>query len=80
MAIQRVLPALALFGILAGIALAGEETPPPPVEPPPAPQQVEPIRQVQIQVWISETTEDGLRDIGTNSSPGLSGTREQWHS
>jgi type II secretory pathway component GspD/PulD (secretin) len=67
MAIQRVLPALALFGIVAGIALAGEEAPPPPpVEPPPPQQQVEPIRQVQIQVWISETTEDGLRDIGTN--------------
>ncbi|MEA3364656.1 MAG: hypothetical protein U9Q79_03360, partial [Candidatus Hydrogenedentes bacterium] len=65
MVIQRVLPALALFGIVAGIALAGEEAPPP-VEPPPPPQQVEPIRQVQIQVWISETTEDGLRDIGTN--------------
>jgi type II secretory pathway component GspD/PulD (secretin) len=66
MVIQRVLPALALFSIMAGIALAGEEAPPPPVEPPPPPQQVEPIRQVQIQVWISETTEDGLRDIGTN--------------
>ncbi len=67
MAIQRVLPALALLGIVAGIALASEETPPPPpVEPPPVEQQVEPIRQVQIQVWISETTEDGLRDIGTN--------------
>lgn len=24
------------------------------------------IRQVQIQVWISETTEQGLRDLGTN--------------
>ena len=67
MAMHRVLPALVLFGIVAGIALAGEETPPPPpVEPPPPAQQVEPIRQVQIQVWISETTEDGLRDIGTN--------------
>ncbi|MFO7975788.1 MAG: hypothetical protein R6V12_14270 [Candidatus Hydrogenedentota bacterium] len=66
MVIQRVLPALALFGIVAGIALAGEEAPPPPAAPPPPPQQVEPIRQVQIQVWISETTEDGLRDIGTN--------------
>ncbi|HNV21821.1 MAG TPA: type II and III secretion system protein [Candidatus Hydrogenedentes bacterium] len=67
MVIQRVLPALALLGIMAGIALAGEETPPPPpVEAPPAAQQVEAIRQVQIQVWISETTEDGLRDIGTN--------------
>ena len=67
MGIQRILPALVLLGILASFALAGEETPPPPPEEaPPAPQLVEAIRQVQIQVWISETTEDGLRDIGTN--------------
>ena len=41
--------------------------PPPPVEgqpPPPAP--LPPIDQVQIQVWISETNESGLRDLGGN--------------
>lgn len=37
-----------------------EPAPPPPPPPPPS------IRQVQIQVWISETTEQGLRDIGNN--------------
>ena len=31
--------------------------------PPPAPPD---IRQVQIQVWITETNEQGLRNIGTN--------------
>ena len=45
---------------------------PVPVPPPaPAPAPGTPpvkvdIRQVQIQVWISETTEQGLRDLGAN--------------
>ena len=43
--------------------------PPPPPAPPagtPAPPVLTPINQVQIQVWISETNEVGLRDIGAN--------------
>lgn len=35
----------------------------PPVEAPP--EKVD-IRQVQVKVWISETTESGIRDIGAN--------------
>jgi type II secretory pathway component GspD/PulD (secretin) len=34
--------------------------------PPEPPKPLVPIRQVQIQVWISETNEQGLRDIGNN--------------
>ncbi len=34
-------------------------------QPPADPGPVD-IRQVQIQVWISETTEDGLRELGAN--------------
>lgn len=33
---------------------------------PPPPDGMRDIRQVQIQVWISETNEKGLRDIGAN--------------
>lgn len=38
------------------------EAPPAPPPPPPLP----PLSQVQIQVWISETGEQGLRDLGAN--------------
>jgi type II secretory pathway component GspD/PulD (secretin) len=34
--------------------------------PPPAPVPPRDIRQVQIQAWISETSEKGLRDVGVN--------------
>lgn len=55
-------------------AAAQEEAPPAeappaeaaPAEAPPAPPPLTDIRQVQIQVWISETNEQGLRDIGAN--------------
>ena len=40
----------------------GEEEAPAP-EPEPGPVNID---QVQIQVWISETTEDGLRELGAN--------------
>ncbi|MFO7774329.1 MAG: type II and III secretion system protein [Candidatus Hydrogenedentota bacterium] len=40
----------------------GEEESPAP-EPEPGPANID---QVQIQVWISETTEDGLRQLGAN--------------
>jgi general secretion pathway protein D len=40
--------------------------PPPPPEGQPAPPALTSINQVQIQVWISETNEIGLRDIGAN--------------
>jgi len=49
-------------------APAPSPVPPPP--PPPAgqtaPPALTPINQVQIRVWISETNEVGLRDIGAN--------------
>ncbi|MCC6491051.1 MAG: type II and III secretion system protein [Candidatus Hydrogenedentes bacterium] len=38
-----------------------EAAPPPP--PPPPPKD---IRQVQVQVWISQTDEDGAREVGSN--------------
>lgn len=40
--------------------------PPPPAEQQPAPPPPVDIRQVQVQVWISETNENGLRRLGTN--------------
>ncbi|HOK08814.1 MAG TPA: type II and III secretion system protein [Candidatus Hydrogenedens sp.] len=40
---------------------AEQQPPPPPTPPPPVD-----IRQVQVQVWISETNENGLRKLGTN--------------
>jgi len=47
-----------------------EEPPPqPPTEQPPTPPSpppLEDIRQVQVQVWISETNENGLRKLGAN--------------
>lgn len=52
---------LALF-LAAGFCAANEEAPLAP-EPEIAKR---PIRQVQIQAWISEATEQGLRDIGAN--------------
>lgn len=47
------------------------ETPPPPAEaPPPAADAPPPgpvdVRQVQVKVWISETNETGVREIGSN--------------
>ena len=51
-------------------APAPSPVPVPPPPPPPtgqtAPPALTPINQVQIQVWISETNEVGLRDIGAN--------------
>ncbi len=64
----RLLLMLSLSACLCGGAIAGEAAAPaaPATPPPPAEPQLENINQVQIQVWISETTEDGLRDFGTN--------------
>ncbi len=39
------------------------ELPPPP---PSNPDTAEDIRQVQIQIWITQTDEDGLRELGAN--------------
>ncbi|PCJ66233.1 MAG: hypothetical protein COA73_01285 [Candidatus Hydrogenedentota bacterium] len=39
---------------------------PAPPAPVPAPPALKDIRQVQMHVWISETTEQGMRDIGAN--------------
>ncbi len=70
------LPFLIISGCFGGflginnVATAQEEAPaeevPPPEEPPAVPTGPVDVRQVQIQVWISETNEIGLRDIGAN--------------
>ncbi len=45
----------------------GEREPPPPPPPPPEPSpKAVSLKQVQIQMWIGETTDKGIRDIGTN--------------
>jgi type II secretory pathway component GspD/PulD (secretin) len=49
---------------LALSAIAQEDPQDPP--PPPPPDTAEDIRQVQIQIWITQTDEDGLRELGTN--------------
>jgi len=49
--------------ILLAPAALGQEAAPAEA-PPPAP--LAPLDQVQIQVWITETTENGLRELGTN--------------
>ena len=61
--------ALALFAFAAlasGAALAADAPPTPDFAPPAAGPAS--FRQVQMHVWISETNEQGLRDIGTNLS------------
>ncbi len=53
---------VALLAVLVcAQTVRAEDTPPP--EP-----TLEDIRQVQIQAWISETNEQGLRDLGANLS------------
>lgn len=53
---------------LAEEAAAPKEEAPPPKEEAPPPAETGPadVRQVQVKVWISETNESGLRDIGAN--------------
>lgn len=48
---------------VAGPAAAQDAAP---EQPPPAPPPKTSFRQVQMHVWISETTEKGLRDLGAN--------------
>jgi type II secretory pathway component GspD/PulD (secretin) len=52
---------LALVGLLPSIHAQeeGESAPPPPAGP-------TPFKQVQMHVWISETSEQGLKQLGTN--------------
>ncbi len=65
---------LFLLGIILTISCiaisqdAQQPAPPPPPQPetPPVPPPPVDIRQVQVQVWISETNENGLRKLGTN--------------
>lgn len=45
---------IALLGLAAAVSAHAQE--PPPID----------VRQVQVQVWISETGERGLRDLGAN--------------
>ena len=68
---MRAAPILALICLVLAATAVGQETPPPesaPAQQPPTPEPALPtdIRQVQIQVWISETGEQGLRDLGAN--------------
>ena len=61
----------AIFFLLLAVGAPAQDAPPPaPAEAPapaapPQPAAIE-IPQVQIQVWISEMTENGLRDLGAN--------------
>lgn len=62
----RYAAALLLAAVVGVIGPAYAEEAPPAEEPPPAPAGPPDLRQVQVQVWISETNEQGLRDIGAN--------------
>jgi len=53
-----------LLAVLFVAIFAVAQDPPPAEEPPPAAPLD--IRQVQVQVWISETNEQGLRELGAN--------------
>lgn len=57
-----------LVGLMAPVFAeeAPAEAPPAEEAPPPPPPGPVDIRQVQMKVWISETSEGGIRDIGTN--------------
>lgn len=59
-----------LFPVYAQDPPPADTPPPPPADtsppPPAAPAGLENIQQVQIQVWISETNEQGLRELGMN--------------
>ena len=50
--------------VLLASAALGQEEAAPAEAPPPAP--LASLDQVQVQVWITETTENGLRELGTN--------------
>lgn len=76
-----ILALLVIWGMAANVAAeeAAPEAPSPEAPaPPPAPQPEVPqvqapqplpdIRQVQVQVWISEASESGLRKLGANLS------------
>ncbi|MCX8064946.1 MAG: type II and III secretion system protein [Candidatus Hydrogenedentes bacterium] len=57
---------IALFVFIQGFA-QDQPPPAPQAQPsPPAPPPLEDIKQVQVQVWISETNENGLRKLGAN--------------
>ncbi len=60
---------LVLLGLTLCLAVYAQDPPAeaaPPPPPPPSPDTTEDIRQVQIQIWITQTDEDGLRELGTN--------------
>jgi len=52
----------ACMGFVLGLAVSGAAM----AQDEAAPPQPPDLRQVQLQVWISETSETGLRDIGVN--------------
>jgi len=78
----RLFAALVLMAHAAAAQDPAAAPPPPPADPAAAPPPADPaaaappaapappvlhdIRQVQIQVWISETTEQGIRNVGAN--------------
>ena len=57
---------LPLRSLAEEAAAPAEEAPPPAEEAPPAPTGPADVRQVQVKVWISETNEKGLRNLGAN--------------
>ena len=57
---------VALVAAVAPWALAQEDAPAAAPAPAPPPVPAGPPKQVQIQVWISETGEEGLRELGAD--------------
>jgi len=68
---MHALKTLLMLGLMSAVAIsaaAGEQAAPAPAAatPPPATEQLTDITQIQLQVLISETTEEGLRNLGAN--------------
>ncbi|MBI4556782.1 MAG: type II and III secretion system protein [Candidatus Hydrogenedentes bacterium] len=58
---------MAYAPVVTGQEPAPAPAPPPPAAAPPMPDpKTVSTRQIQMQVWISETGEEGLRDLGAN--------------
>lgn len=58
-------PLLCVFSSVAAFGQEEAGQPEPPAEPAPA-APLRDVRQVQLHIWISETTEQGLRALGAN--------------
>lgn len=63
---------LLVFSLLFTVSALAQDAPPPAAPPPAAapaaatPPALKPIQQVQMHVWITETSEQGLTELGTN--------------